>query len=330
MFNERINELIDKYIHKNEYSKLSIGIIVNNQKYYFNYNHKGLTTECYDYEIGSITKTMTAHLVMKLVSEGYLELNQQAGYYLGIEGKYPTIYELLTHTSGYRLITPAKFTLINFPFYFKRNIYQKVKKDDVLEAFKKRKKKKKYSYAYSDFNYAILTLILEKVSDHSASEVLDQFIKKDLEMKNTHILTNFLPNTEPIYKDKIVSRWKWNVGNPYICAGGVSSNIVDMVKYMELQLNSENDYIKKCHIVNNETRKRKDRLLICPGWHAYKNGYHLWHIGRAGCYRTSIIISKNKRIGVVGFGNTFGKKDCSINYLVKMIYDYLARNKNKL
>ncbi len=106
MFDEKINLLINEYVNKNKYSRLSIGIIVNNKKYYFNYNHIGRTDECYDYEIGSITKTITAQLVMKYASEGLLQLDRQAGDYLGIEGEYPTIYELLTHTSGYRFLTP--------------------------------------------------------------------------------------------------------------------------------------------------------------------------------------------------------------------------------
>ncbi len=329
MFDDRINLLIDNYVNKNKYSKLSIGIIINNKKFCFNYDNHGQTSECYDYEIGSITKTITAQLVMKYVTEGLLELDRQSGYYLGVEGEYPTIYELLTHTSGYRFITPLRFTLKTLPFYAKKNIYQNINHDKVLEAFKKRKKRKKHNYAYSDFNYAVLALIVEKISHKPIKEALDEFIKNQFKMTNTHILTDFCPNTDAVYKNKVIARWKWNKDNPYIAAGGVSSTVMDMVKYMEFQLNSEKDYVQKCHVINNQIKKRKDRLLTCPGWHAYKNGKHLWHIGRVGCYSSSIIISKNKNIGVIGLGNSFNKKEYNVNYLVKMIYDYLSRNRNK-
>ncbi len=330
MFDEKINALIRQYIGKNEHARFSVGIIVNDTKYDFNYDHTGLTRECYDYEIGSVTKTMTAHLVMKYVCEGRLELDRQAGYYLELEGEYPTIYELLTHTSGYRFVTPVELTLGTLPFRFKRNIYENVKREQVLAALRKRKKKKTHGYAYSDFNYAVLALVVEKISNRPMGELLDQFIKKDLGMENTHLLTDACPNTDAVCKSRVVPRWKWTGDNPYLSAGGVFSNVVDMVAYMDLQLHSERDYIQRCHMVNREAGVREDGLLICPGWHAYKNGNHLWHVGHVGCYRSSIIISKNKGIGVVGMGNASGKQYDRLNYLVKMIYGYLSRNKRKL
>lgn len=330
MFNERIDLLIKKYVNKNKNSKLSLGIIVNNKKYYFNYDNNGLSMESYDYEIGSISKTFTAHLVMKYVCEGILELDKQVGFYLGIEGNYPTIYELLTHTAGYGHLTPIEFTFKNIFLYYKKNLYQDIIKEDVLKALSKRKKKKKYNYSYSDFNYAILAIVLERVTNKLFCELLDEFIKKDLYMMDSHILSKYTPNTKAVYKNKVINRWEWNNDNPYISAGGICSNVSDMVKYMELELKSDIDYIKNCHIVNQETKKRKDRILICPGWHAYKNGNHLWHVGGVGCYRSSIIISKNKKIGVIGLGNSCGKRNYNIHYLVKMVYSYLSRNRNKL
>ncbi len=332
MFDEKINLFINKYISKNKYSKLSIGVIINDKKYYFNYNNNGLTSECYDYEIGSISKTITAHLVMKFVSNGILKLDQPVGFYLGLEGEYPTIYELLTHTSSYRYITPFNFTLKNLPIYYKKNIYHNINNEKVLNALRRRmkKKKKRYNYRYSDFNYAVLGLILEKVSNKRVKDLLDEFIKNDLKMDDTNLLNDYNLNTDAVYKNKVIPRWEWNDDNPYLAAGGISSNVVDMVKYMELELNSKEDYMIECHKVNINIKERKDKVLICPGWHAYKDGKHLWHVGKAGCYQSSIIVSKNKNIGVVGLGNSYGKKEYNINYLVKMIYSYLARNKNKL
>ena len=77
-------------------------------------------------------------------------------------------------------------------------------------------------------------------------------------------------------------------------------------------------------VINEKSNKRKDKTLICVGWHAYKNGNHLWHVGGSGCYRSSIIISKNKKIAVCGMGNNIGKAKCNVNYIVKMIYGYVS------
>ena len=108
--NEKINYLINEYVNKNENILLSLGIIVNGKKYYFNFGNNVSDNIVYDYEIGSISKTFTAHLVMKYVELNKLDLFKSVGDYLNIGENYPTIYELLTHTSGYKFLTPFNLT----------------------------------------------------------------------------------------------------------------------------------------------------------------------------------------------------------------------------
>ena len=80
MFNEKINYLINEYVNKNENILLSLGIIVNGKKYYFNFGKNANDNVVYDYEIGSISKTFTAHLVMKYVELNKLDLFKSVGY----------------------------------------------------------------------------------------------------------------------------------------------------------------------------------------------------------------------------------------------------------
>jgi hypothetical protein len=101
-----------------------------------------------------------------------------------------------------------------------------------------------------------------------------------------------------------------------------------MMKYLEYQIKAEKDYIKDCHIVNKYTKKRKDKLLICVGWHANKNANHLWHLGGVGCYKTAVIVSKKRKIGIVVMTNCYGNRIPSHHHLAKMIYGLLSRNKN--
>lgn len=330
MFNDKINNLINEYINRHDDIKLSVGFIVNDKKYFFNYGKKIENDEIYDYEIGSISKTFTAHLIMKYVKLGKVELSKSVGYYLNIGENYPSIYELLTHTSGYKFLTPFNYKITKWIKYFKKNLYENITNDDVLKALIKRKKKKKYNYSYSDFNYAILKLVLEKIAGKSYNELMNEFIKEDLKLNRTFLLNEYRPNTNPVFNNFIVGRWKWNCDNPYLSAGGICSNVCDMVEYMNIELNSKEYFITQCHIVNENTSIRKDKLLICPGWHAYKSGNHLWHVGGVGCYKSSVIISKNKNIAIVGLGNYKGHKSARVNNIVKMIYGYISRNRNKL
>ena len=329
MFNDRINNIIKNYLNGSKYSKLSIGIKVKNKEFILNFDAFGLTTKEEEYNIGSISKTFMAHLIMKYVNLKVLDLNMPASIYLGVNDlNYPTIYQLLTHTAGYNHFTPIKFTIkaIIPNYYSKYNIYENIKNKDVIKEFLKRKRKKQYNYFYSDFSYAILAVVLEKTLNRKIGDILGDFIKKDLNLENTNLLCKHKTNNVSVLNNKVINDWVWYDDNPYIVAGGISSNVSDMLKYINLQLYSKESYIVDCHKVNENTKKRKDKTLICLGWHAYKSSNHLWHVGGVGTFRSSIIVSKKREIGIIVMGNKMGKKNANTHYLAKYLYSYICRN----
>jgi len=85
---------------------ITVGIVQNGQMSYKVYgeNGKKLSKREYVYEIGSITKTFTAALIVKSVYENIITLDDSINLYLNlpVSGYYPTIKRLLTHTSGYK------------------------------------------------------------------------------------------------------------------------------------------------------------------------------------------------------------------------------------
>ena len=78
--------------------------------------------------------------------------------------------------------------------------------------------------------------VLEKVCKRSYTELLNEFIKEELELNNTHLLSEYIPNTVGNKGKKISKNWVWKDNNPYIMAGGICSNLSDMMKYLELQI----------------------------------------------------------------------------------------------
>ncbi len=86
-------------------ARITVGIIKDGQASFTVYGENGQTLpqENHVYEIGSLTKTMTASMIGKAVTEGRVSLDDTIDNYLPLlEGKnYPTVMELLTHTSGY-------------------------------------------------------------------------------------------------------------------------------------------------------------------------------------------------------------------------------------
>lgn len=323
-----MSNLIDKYIDNNNYKHISIGIIINNEMYKFHYNKNGLTNNDYEYFIGSISKTFTAHLTMKYVLNNMLDLNVSCGKYLEIGMDYPTIANLLNHKAGYNHFTPYELVLKNLLLknYNKENIYDNVDEQKVIELLTKRKKRnnKTYNYSYSDFNYAILACVLTKITGKKIYDLMNDFIKNDLGLNDTYIINKDL---DSVYHNKLVKPWHWSDNNPYAYAGGIISNIDDMLKYMNIQLYSKDEMIYKCHEINYG---KKDKELIACGWHCKKNSGHLWHVGGVGTHRCSMVISKNKKLAVAVFTNSPGISKANCHYICKKIYSCLTRKKNKI
>lgn len=84
MNREKILEMLKAHSNGMEDLSLSLAIIENGRIQCYYYNGEGLTEEIprLIYEIGSVTKTFTAALLMKMISEGMLNLSDSIDRYL--------------------------------------------------------------------------------------------------------------------------------------------------------------------------------------------------------------------------------------------------------
>ncbi len=328
-FRDKFLNCYDKYLSLSEYQSIAIGIYKDGKYYIF--GNGILDTHMYD--IGSISKTMAAHLILKLADLNFIDLNLSVDKYLDLEkGNYPTINELLTHSAGYNNLTPIEITLPSLlkHGYSRKNIYEKTVNTDIIKALNKRRNHKhKNKYGYSDFAYAILALVAEKVTNTKYSQLLYEFIQNDLRLTETKLTLNDNRYPYSVSKNKIIKNWNWQLNNPYLFSGGVVSNIKDMLKYISHQIESSENYIVNAHSVSVQVETRNN-LKICKGWHTYKKSNQLWHVGGVGTFRSSIIVNKKKKIGVVVLGNTKGISKANIHYITKMLYSELKIKKIKI
>ncbi len=141
-------------------------------------------TDATPLEIGSTTKSMTALAVMQLVEAGKLELDQTLKHYLpwfttadkNRLSDNITLRQCLTHTSGLSDESIPHDTAMD---------------DLALERWVRSFKHSKLEFApglrtkYSNFGYAVLGLIVQKVSGVSFERYLTDNLFKPLEMKRT-------------------------------------------------------------------------------------------------------------------------------------------------
>jgi CubicO group peptidase (beta-lactamase class C family) len=127
--------------------------------------------QLHTYEIGSLTKTFTAALINKAISEGKVDLNAAIDAYLPLPAgnHYPTILGLLTHTSGYKGYYFETPMIGNF--FGGRNSFCAVSREMVLNKAKSLDmNRESYCFEYSNYGYAILGLVLESVYGRNDDE----------------------------------------------------------------------------------------------------------------------------------------------------------------
>lgn len=179
------------------------------------------------YEIGSLTKTFTAACVAQAVSEGRLALTDTIDQYLDLPpgNVYPTVKELLTHTSGYGNYYFEPPMILNF--LADRNIYHGITDQTVLNrAAGISLPEETYAFAYSNYGYAVLGCVLESVYGEPYDRILGRLIDT-LRVGNVG-LTAGKPGPSLF--------WVWDDGDAYAPAGALKADINGMLAYAQLQL----------------------------------------------------------------------------------------------
>lgn len=331
VLSEKVIKSINKYLSISSKYNISIGVIMGNDCYTTTISNGNKIDDELYYDIGSISKTFTAHMILKCVNAGLINLDDKLDKYIKLKEKeYPTIRELLSHSCGFNHITPVEIVVpaLLSRRYSKRNIYENITNDRIISLLNKKRLSKKRYYSYSDFNYAILGVVLSSIYNKPFGELMSEFIKDELKLENTDVSYNVNRNLDGYIKNKKVKFWKWNKNNPYISGGGIASTIQDMVKYINIQINSNEGYITDCHVP--QKFQSKSNIIPCLGWHTYDNSNQLWHVGGVGTFRSSVIINKHKKIGVVVLGNASGRKSANVHYITKLIYSEIKRRKIKI
>ena len=268
-------------------ARITVGIIKDGQASFTVYGENGtiLPAEKHTYEIGSLTKTFTAALIGKAVTEGRIRLEDSISAYLPLpEGKnYPTVAELLTHTSGYKGFYFATPMIGNF--FGGRNSFCGISRDMVFGKAKGlNMDRDSYGFTYSNFGYAVLGLVLEAVYDQDYTALLNDYVQKHLGMTTTKISER---------DGDLGNYWDWQENDAYLSAGAVTSNIEDMLHYAQMQLDADSPFAR-CHeslkVINASSENYQMMGIhmdeIGMGWIIDRENGIIWHNGGTGHYNS--------------------------------------------
>jgi len=141
------------------------------------------------FHIASVSKTFTAMAILKLCQQGKILLDEELSHYFpGFNYPGVTVRCLLSHRSG----------LPNYVYFFEKLGWpqnQFASNQDVLDYLINRKQELTdispacTRFSYCNTNYALLALLIEKVTGITYPRYLKQNFFDPLEMNNTFVLT---------------------------------------------------------------------------------------------------------------------------------------------
>lgn len=299
-------DMLEYTTNDSESAIITIGIIKDGEMNYTVYGKDSclLQNTEYEYEIGSITKTFTASLLSKAISEQRISLKDSIDKYLELPSKdyYPTIERLVTHTSGYKGHYFDKQMINNFLHGEDNDFYGINNKSLVGKIGEINLKNNEYTYNYSNFGISVVGSVLSQIYGDKYSTIMNDYIKNELQLKNTRIFDN---------TGDLSGYWNWKSDDSYLPAGGIISTISDMLKYANLHMKEELPYLSLSHEsiskVGATTKQfekmgiRLDEMGI--GWVIDTENNIIWHNGATSNFNSYIAIDKEKQIGVVILSN---------------------------
>lgn len=324
---KKIDSICQAIHYKNPEVAISIGFIDNSKEYFLNYGKISKESdlkvdENMIFEIGSITKLLTANLILQAQEEGKLRIDDFIGNYLPIEYILPQkikgklkISDLASHQSGLPGFDFGKLIELNpkQPLSINKEVIHSIVNDST--------KLSDYgNYRYSNISYVLMGIMLENIYSKSFDLLVNEKILVPLKMNNT-LTTDFN------VKNKVVGYningapqdfFVWN--SLFAPAGLLKSNTFDMSKLLKALLSNKGK-IGKATSITEKTFYKNTKTEIGFGQEIERNGNDTFFYKTGDTFSCSSIFAYNKKSnwGIVIMINH--KNSDLIRELINTIYD---------
>ena len=293
-------------LQNGEVASMVVAVIDGKQSAVYGFGKAGAQAPDGDtvYEIGSISKTMTALLLAQAVQQGQLQLDQPVSALLpaytvpAFDGQAITLRDLATQTSGLPRL-PA-----NLAPQRPDNPYAGYTAADLRTflAGYRLTRKPGAVYEYSNLGYGLLGVALAGQAGKPYGELVRERIAAPLGMRDTAIaLTPALrarlaPGTTAAGQP--AANWDFDA---IAGAGAVRSTAHDMVRYVGAMMEAKDGY----GLVQQPQRPVGNGMRIALGWHLsdVRGTPVVWHNGGTGGYASFAGFSADGRRGVVVLSN---------------------------
>jgi len=279
------------------------------------------------FEIGSISKVFTSHLLVNAILRKEIQLNDPISEHLEFDmkdNKNITFQQLSTHTSGLPVMPKSFFdnlvdTINPYKYYTEEKLLFDLKNEIEIDTQSIGK------FQYSNFGVSLLGYLLTKHKNLTYEELLQKEILEPLSMTQTTTNKNNIKNrlaTAMLFNGTVVSNWDLNAVSP---AGGILSSSEDLAKYaMHCYSETNQTFPVQSELQLQKTKKSAQAL----GWMIVnsKTGKpHYYHAGETGGYSCLIVVRPDVKKAVIILSNI-----AEANNSVEMLGFKLMKELNNL
>lgn len=263
------------------------------------------------FEIGSITKTFTAYVLMSVLSNKKIADSVTILSYLPKQVQENTalksirFIDLMNHTSGLPRL-PENMEL-------KENDLQPYSTYDskkLFEYLQTASPSTRGKYEYSNLGAGLAGVLAETISGKSYAALLDEYIFLPFKMVDKNNRLEKSTNKSQGYIDDITQAEYWNM-NVLAPAGGLKCNAAEMIQYLQNMSKPTNDGSAAIiDSLTSSTYKLSAVMGIGRGWHysAQKNKPVIyWHNGGTYGFSTFAAFVKGTGQWVMVVVNMFNK-----------------------
>lgn len=278
-------------------------------------------------QIASVSKVLTATAVLKLVNAGKIDLDQKVNTILKT---FPyeecTIRMLLDHRTGMR--NYAYFTDRDKSIWDRHN---QLTNKDILDILATKdiglESRTGTRFSYCNTNYAMLALIIEKITGLSYKEAMSQMIFKPLGMTNTYVFDDDKD------RKKIVPSYKGNgveIGFDYLDNvygdKNIFSTVRDLLKFDRARQSPDflkPELLKQVYTgYSNERKGTKNYGLGIRmiNWETGQNFY--FHNGWWHGNTSSYITLMKEGVTIIALSNKMTRNTYAVRKLAPIFGDY--------
>jgi serine-type D-Ala-D-Ala carboxypeptidase/endopeptidase len=248
------------------------------------------------FEIGSVTKTMTATLLACLVGDGTVALGDAIGRWLDAGPNADiTLEELATHTSGLPRLAPNQPTL-------RPNPYRKFSAERAEKGLRATIRTPGSPRVYSNFGYQLLGLAIERAGGRAYGDLLAERLLEPLAMRCSGIGTaNGGTRLTGHAHGRPVGHWDHALPGP----GAVEASIGDVARYLSACLRPPRGPLGVALELCQVPRVRIDEGRASGlGWSITRG--KLWHNGGTAGFTACVGLDRAAGRGLGVLVNTHG------------------------